>query len=304
MRDGAAARAGYRDGMSGRISAYESGGERWEDLTDDEPKVPRTRRLRRCNLPVDVLLESERFVVVSKPSGLLTVPGRRPGDIDTVVARVHELWRASDASAATPVICHRLDRDTSGCLVLARDREAARELMTRFRQRHVEKTYLALVIGAPYPPEGEIEFRVAPDRRRPGTMWTPRRGGKACQDAYETVEVFRAVSLVRVRPRTGRTHEVRLALKTLGTPCAIDPLYGSTEPLLLSAWKRSYRTGRGREERPLIDRLTLHAESISFAPPGADPEDRAAWVRAEAPLPKDLTSTLRQFRKHAAPGSL
>ena len=127
---------------------------------------------------------------------------------------------------------------------------------------------------------------------------------KACHDLYETVEVFRGISLVRVRPQTGRTHEVRLALRTLGTPCAVDPLYGTSEPLLLSAWKRDYRTGRGRTERPLIDRLTLHAESIAFAPPGSDPEDHAAWLRVEAPLPKDMASTLRQLRKHAAPGSL
>jgi 23S rRNA pseudouridine955/2504/2580 synthase/23S rRNA pseudouridine1911/1915/1917 synthase len=291
--------------MSGRISAYEAGGESWEDLTEDEaPEERPARRLRTKDLRVETLLEAERFVVVAKPAGLLTVPGRRRTDGETVVERVHAAWRRRDPEVAAPVVCHRLDRDTSGCLVLARDREAAKELMTRFRKRHVEKSYLALVTGAPHPPEGEVEFRVAPDRRRPGTMWTPRKGGKACHDLYETVEVFRGVSLVRVRPQTGRTHEVRLALRTLGTPCAVDPLYGTNEPLLLSAWKRDYRTGRGRTERPLIDRLTLHAESIAFAPPGADPEDREAWIRVEAPLPKDLASTLRQLRKHAAPGSL
>lgn len=291
--------------MSGRISAYESDGERWEELSeDDEPRSKRVRRVRGRDLKVDVLLEGERFVVVAKPSGLLTVPGRRLTDGDTVLERVHAMWQAADPEVARPVVVHRLDRDTSGCLVLARDRAAAKELMTRFRKRHVEKSYVALVTGAPHPPEGEIEFRVAPDRRRPGTMWTPRKGGKACHDTYETVEVFRGISLVRVRPRTGRTHEVRLALRSLGTPCAVDPLYGTDDPLLLSTWKRSYRTGRGREERPLIDRLTLHAESISFAPPGADPEERDAWIRVEAPLPKDMATALRQLRKHAMPGSL
>ena len=291
--------------MSGRISAYESDGERWENLSEDDvPGAKRVRRVRGRDLRVEILLESEHLVVVAKPSGLLTVPGRRLTDGDTVLERVHALWQAADPDVPPPVVVHRLDRDTSGCLVLARSRAAAKELMTRFRKRHVEKSYLALVTGAPHPPEGEIEFRVAPDRRRPGTMWTPRKGGKACHDLYETVEVFRGVSLVRVRPQTGRTHEVRLALRSLGTPCAFDPLYGTDDPLLLSTWKRRYRTGRGRDERPLIDRLTLHAESISFAPPGADPADREAWIRVEAPLPKDMATTLVQLRKHAMPGSL
>lgn len=291
--------------MSHRISAYESGGERWEELSEEDELEERpARAVRPRPKHVDVLHEGRGFVVVDKPAGVLTVPGRRAQDGGTVLELVHAAWLHADPSAGPPVVCHRLDRDTSGCLVLARDHDTARELMTRFRHRQVEKSYVALVTGAPHPPEGEVEFRVAPDRRRPGAMWTPRKGGKACHDHYETVELFRGVSLVRVRPHTGRTHEVRLCLRTLGTPCAIDPLYGTGEPLLLSRWKRDYRTGRGREERPLIERLTLHAESIAFAPPGADPEDRAAWIRVEAPLPKDLASTLRQLRKHAAPGSL
>jgi len=292
--------------MSGRISAYESGGDRWEDLGDEDarPKRRVRRRLRNKDARVETLFQAENFVVVHKPSGVLTVPGRRPESQRTVLEQIHDQWLETDPAASPPVVCHRLDRDTSGCLVLARDRPTARDIMTRFRHRQVEKSYIALVTGAPHPPEGEIDFRVAPDRKRPGTMWTPRKGGKPCHDAYETVEVFRGISLVRVFPRTGRTHEVRLALKTLGTPCVIDPLYGTPEPILLSTWKRNYRVGRGRDERPLIDRLTLHAESIQFPPPGVDPEDREAWVRVEAPLPKDFATTLRQLRKHAAPGSL
>jgi len=292
--------------MSRRINEYESRGDRWEELKDDDerPRERRRRPIREKDARVTTLFEGDGFAVVFKPSGVLTIPGRRPEPHPTVLEQIHDLWLESDPVAAPPVVCHRLDRDTSGCLVVARDRPTAREIMTRFRHRQVEKSYLALVTGAPYPTEGQVDFRVAPDRKRPGTMWTPRKGGKPCHDDYETVEIFRGVSLVRVFPRTGRTHEVRLALKTLGTPCAIDPLYGTPEPILLSTWKRGYRVGRGREERPLIDRLTLHAESIQFPPPGADAEDRDAWIRVEAPLPKDLATTLTQLRKHAAPGSL
>src|SRR5207245_2072622 len=112
----------------------------------------------------------------------------------------------------------------------------------------------------------------------------------------ETLETFRGLSLVRVAPQTGRTHEVRLALRQLGTPCAIDQLYGSKEPILLSSFKRGYRTGRGRAELPLIDRLTLHAATLEFPHPSG-----GGTVRAEAPLPRDFETTLRQLRRHAAP---
>ena len=167
--------------MSRRISAYESAGDSWEDLPDDEiEEAERALAPRRRDLRVDTLLAAERFVVVAKPAGLLSVPGRRRHDGDTVLERVHEQWLRDDPEATPPVSVHRLDRDTSGCLLLARDREAARDLMTSFRLRLVEKTYLAIVTGAPHPPEGEITFRIAPDRRRPGTMWTPRKGGKPC----------------------------------------------------------------------------------------------------------------------------
>ncbi len=287
--------------MSRRIAAYETGS---HDFDDDGPPERATQAApRRRTAPVTVLRDGARWSVVAKPAGLLTAPGRRPGPDPTVLDEVAQIWRRAGLDAQ-PVLCHRLDRDTSGCLLVAKDREAAAELMRAFRTRHVAKSYLALVTGAPHPPEGEIDFRVAPDRKRPGSMWTPPKGGKACHDSYETLECFRGVSLVRVRPHTGRTHEVRLAVRTLGTPCAIDPLYGTSEPLFLSTWKRGYRVGRGREERPLIDRLTLHAETLAFPEPGADPEDRDAWVRVEAPLPKDLETTLRQLRRHAAPGSL
>ncbi len=288
--------------MSRRITDYESDGERWEDLADDGDGAEPAHRRRPPRL--SVLLEGASWVVVDKPAGLATIRERVRHDAPTVVLELWKLWQKDDPDAAKPVVCHRLDKDTSGCLVLARDRATAKELMRQFRKHEVEKSYLALVIGAPQPPDGEVQFRVAPDRYRAGAMWTPRKGGKACHSVYETVETFRGVALVRVRPRTGRTHEVRLAMKTLGTPCAVDRLYGSEEPLLLSRWKRSYRSGRGEAERPLVDRLTLHAESLSFHDPDADPDDPAGRVTVTSPLPRDLKATVRQLQRHAAPGTL
>ena len=284
--------------MSGRIERYESRGARWEDeFGEDDAAAPR-RRDRRPE-PVEILVDDPAFSVVAKPSGVATVPDRFAKDRRTIVDLVAEIWRRADPAAPEPVVCHRLDRDTSGCLVLAKDRATARRLMESFRERTVSKTYLALVLGAPQPPAGEVEFQVAPDRFRPGAMAIVAKKGKECRDAYETLETFRGLALVRVTPRTGRTHEVRLAMKHLGCPCAIDPLYGGRDPILLSSFKRGYRVGRDRKETPLVERLTLHAATIEFPHPAG-----TGTVRAEAPLPRDLATTLRQLRRHAAPGSL
>jgi 23S rRNA pseudouridine1911/1915/1917 synthase len=284
--------------VSGRIERYESRGARWEDeFGEDGAGTPR-RRERRPE-PVEILADDPAFSVVAKPAGVATVPDRFAKDRRTIVDLVAEIWRRADPAAAAPVVCHRLDRDTSGCLVLAKDRETARKLMESFRERTVSKTYLALVLGAPQPPAGEVEFRVAPDRFRPGAMAIVPKKGKECRDAYETLETFRGLALVRVTPKTGRTHEVRLAMKHLGCPCAIDPLYGGREPILLSSFKRGYRVGRDGKETPLVERLTLHAATIEFPHPSG-----TGTVRVEAPLPRDLDVTMRQLRRHAAPGSL
>lgn len=284
--------------MAGRIDAYERRGARWEDAPDEDLTDEPGRRDRRPE-PVEVLLDDPLFTVVAKPSGVPSVPERFAKDRRTVADHLATIWRQKDPAAPTPLICHRLDRDTSGCLVLARDHATANRIMEAFRERRVAKTYLAIVLGAPQPPSGDVEFMVAPDRFRPGAMSIVAKKGKECSSSYETLEHFRGLSLVRVAPRTGRTHEVRLALKHLGTPCAFDLLYGGHEPILLSSFKRGYRTGRGRAEQPLVDRLTLHAATLEFPHPAT-----GAAVRAEAPLPRDLDTTLRQLRRHAAPGSL
>ena len=284
--------------MSRRIREYERDGARWEDAFDEEGGGGTTRPRRMPKL--EVLLDDPRFTVVNKPDGMPTIPERFDRTRRTVVDELWSIWKRTDPAAPKPVVCHRLDRDTSGCLVLAKDPATASEIMAAFRQREVRKAYLAIVTGAPQPPGGAVTLRVAPDRSRAGSMKVVEKGGKPCESTYETLETFRGVSLVRVRPSTGRTHEVRLALRSLGTPCAVDPLYGGEEALLLSRWKRGYRTGRGRAEVPLIDRLTLHAETLDFPRPG-DPTQR---VCVEAPLPRDFATTLRQLRRHAAPGSL
>jgi 23S rRNA-/tRNA-specific pseudouridylate synthase len=154
--------------VTGRIDAYEGRGARWEDEFEELGDEPRARSRRPE--PVAVLVDDPKFTIVAKPSGVPSVPERFARDRRTIVDHVAAIWRRADPKAPTPIVCHRLDRDTSGCLVLAKDHGTANALMEHFRERRVKKTYLALVIGAPQPPEGEVAFQVAPDRFRPGAM--------------------------------------------------------------------------------------------------------------------------------------
>jgi 23S rRNA pseudouridine955/2504/2580 synthase len=245
-----------------------------------------------------VIHEDDDVIALDKPSGLAVQGG-------TGTARhLDGMLDALADGGERPRLVHRLDRDTSGVLVLAKDETAAKDLMAQFEDRTVAKSYLALTVGAPQPPSGTVEFQVSEDPKRPGRMEIVARKGRVCVSDYETLDAWRAVSLVRVRPKTGRTHQVRLTLLLLGTPCAIDPLYGSQEPLLLSSWKQGYRLGKGRREAPLIDRLTLHAESLEFRRPGAAADDSAARVRVEAPPPRDFETAVRQLRRWGAAGTL
>jgi RluA family pseudouridine synthase len=285
-----------------RIAAYEAHGRTDDDEFEDEDRGASSHKRRTEE--AEILLDDARFVVVAKPSGVPTIPERFRKEEPTIVDHAHRLLRQKDAAAPRPLVCHRLDRDTSGVLVLAKDETAAKDLMAQFEDRTVAKSYLALTVGAPQPPSGTVEFQVSEDPKRPGRMEIVARKGRVCVSDYETLDAWRAVSLVRVRPKTGRTHQVRLTLLLLGTPCAIDPLYGSQEPLLLSSWKQGYRLGKGRREAPLIDRLTLHAESLEFRRPGAAADDSAARVRVEAPPPRDFETAVRQLRRWGAAGTL
>jgi RluA family pseudouridine synthase len=252
---------------------------------------------------MDILHEDAEFLVVNKPAGIPVIPGRFEPD-----SVLRELGRQLAKRDKTPgpklLVVHRLDQDTSGVLVLARTTDAQSRLSSQFSDRNIEKTYHALVRGLPEPAEGDIDAAVGADPERPGSMkvWTGR-GGKAAHSHYRVLEEFRGVSLVEVRPTTGRTHQIRVHMASIGHPVAVDPLYGPRIPggkpaegLFLSEFKAGFRMGKGQHERPLIGRLTLHALRLKFARPGD-----GRMMEIEAPLPKDFRATLEALRKWAPP---
>jgi 23S rRNA-/tRNA-specific pseudouridylate synthase len=172
-----------------------------------------------------------------------------------------------------------------------------RALTAQFEGREVEKEYLALVRGLPLDDEGEIDLPIGSGGRT-GKMRTGGRDAKPAQTRWTVVERFSELAFLRVAPRTGRQHQIRVHLEAIGYPLAVDTVYGGEAGLLLSSVKRGYRRKSEKPETPLIGRLSLHASRIVFRSPA-----RVEKVTVEAPLPHDLEVTLKQLRKWGSPSS-
>jgi RluA family pseudouridine synthase len=241
-------------------------------------------------IKVPVLYEDDAILVVSKPAGLVTVPDgydvEGPDLIRVLEPHHGELWAV-----------HRLDKETSGVIILARNEAAHRSLSMQFEDRDVAKVYHALVKGQPSWNERDISapLRVDADYRHRTVVDHER--GKRAVTSFRVLERFGRsqihLALLEARPETGRTHQIRVHLLTLGFSVVADSLYGTAAPILLSAIKRRYH-GDEEDEHPLLERLGLHAYQLTITHPVT-----GAVMSFEAPYPKDISATLNQLHKHA-----
>ena len=240
--------------------------------------------------PLTILLEDAHLVAVDKPAGLAVIPGR--AETDSLLERLGRQLGLPVTGQADPRlrIVHRLDKDTTGVLLLAKDLDAQRHLSNQFQNNLIAKEYLALVVGRPPQDSGTIDAPLGPHPTAKERMAVLKHGGRPAVTAWRIEQRFRQHTLLRCFPRTGKTHQIRVHLAHIGLPLAIDPLYGPTHPLMLSQLKKSYRP-TGDQERPLISRLTLHAHRLTFHHPDGRP------LTVESPLPKDLRATINQLGK-------
>ena len=231
-----------------------------------------------------ILHEDDRIVAVDKPSGLLTLPDRYDASLPSLKGILTERF-------GTILTVHRIDRDTSGLVLFARHTEAQRHLSSLFEERSMEKTYLGIVTGSPSTDKGTIDKPIAEHPHIKGRMAVARKG-KAAITHYDVLERLGRHALMRFRIETGRTHQIRVHLQDAGHPILCDALYGSAEPLRLSSIKRGYKPPRGEAtERPLMDRLALHAYEISFT------DIDGTTRHFQAPLHRDMEACLKQLRK-------
>ncbi len=238
-------------------------------------------------LALDILYEDERMLAVDKPTGLSMMPGLGFEQVTLFEAVWHHLRGTGDR----PRIVNRIDKGTTGLVLFARDAAAQGHLGGQFQRREVEKLYRALVVGRMPEDSGEIDLPIAPHPARPEMMVVDRKNGKASVTRWTVRQRYGHYTELDLVPLTGRTHQLRVHLKAIGHPLAVDPMYGSEEPLLLSSIKKGYRHKEG-PERPLLARTPLHALRLAFRHPA---DDRPMVL--EAPLHKDMEVTLKQLAK-------
>lgn len=229
-----------------------------------------------------IIFENDDLVVINKPSGLLSIPDREGKELSLKV-----LLQQAYGQIFT---VHRLDKDTSGVIVFAKNETAHKFLSLQFEERQTEKIYNGIVIGEPAPEQGSVDAPIAPHHVKPGMMSIHRSGKQALTD-YKVLDSFGAYSWMEFRIHTGRTHQIRIHMKEIGYPLVADDLYGDGKPILLSALKAKFKLAKYAEEQPILGRLALHASSLGILLPD---NQRQTFV-AEAP--KDLRATLQQLEK-------
>ena len=229
------------------------------------------------------IFEDDDIIVLNKPSGMLSIPDRtqsQPSLKDFLVEKLGGIFTV-----------HRLDRDTSGVIVFAKNESTHKNLSLQFEERGTKKIYNGLVLGKPARATGIIDEPIAAHYSQNGTMAINSKGKPSITE-YEIQEAFKSFSWMQFHILTGRTHQIRVHMKHLGHPIACDELYGDGKSILLSSFKKKFNLSKSaEEERPVLNRLALHAEQLSFKHPAGQ------WQTFEAPLPKDLRALLQQLRK-------
>lgn len=233
---------------------------------------------------VEIIFEDEYLVVVSKPSGLLSIQDRYQQYTPHLKAFLQEKFNSI-------YTVHRLDRDTSGIMVFAKDARTHKFLSKQFANREVQKIYWAFVKGKPMFEEGIIDIPIINDMKNSGMM-IPHSQGKPAETKFRLLENYGNISLLEFFPLTGRTHQIRVHSKHLGCPLLIDEIYSQESAFYLSSIKRKYHVSKFENEKPLLSRLTLHAKKLEFTHPSGN------LTKFESDLPKDLKALRKQLQKN------
>lgn len=246
-----------------------------------------------AKINIEIIYQDADILVINKPTGI-SVTKDRSWDQELLPLLTEQLGLTPEEKL---LLVHRLDKETSGVMMLAKNKDVQRQFSGYFTKGQIKKTYLALVSGAVTQDSGTIDAPIGNNRKDPRLMCVDfsKRGKKAVTN-WRLLADFGSAALVAVEPVTGRTHQIRVHLPSMGMPLAIDPLYGNSEGLMLSTFKTNYRLGKWQEEKPLIERLTLHAYQMQL------PEEQNRPAVFVAKLDKKFSAAIKMLAKHNTRG--
>ncbi len=234
-----------------------------------------------------IVFENDHYLVINKPPHISTLDERFPGT-HTPIKEGNILRWAKDRYPDAQV-GHRLDKETSGALAIAKHPQAYRHLAVQFEDRTVEKVYHAVTDGLHHFEGVSVYLPIFPMGN--GKVKIDREKGKLAETIFQTLAVYKRHTLVECRPLTGRMHQIRVHLLCLKASIVMDDTYGG-KPIFLSEIKRNFSLKKTEEEQPLIGRVALHAFRLGFADLDGTP------IVAEAPYPKDMRALVRQLAAH------
>lgn len=227
-----------------------------------------------------ILSESEDYIFINKPPFFSTLSDRY--DTITILSLAKDYWDEAQ-------ICHRLDKETSGILLVAKNPEAYRNAAIQFEKRQVEKKYHAIADGIHQFKEEVVDLPL--HITSSGYVKVSHKKGKAAKTVFNTVEAYKKHTLVECLPESGRMHQIRVHLAAIKASISGDEAYGGT-PLLLSDFKKKYHSGKESDELPIMKRFALHAVHLGITDLAGN------FISQEAPYPKDFAVAVKQLEKN------
>lgn len=265
------------DGATRKGGFVLGGGERID--VEAPPEAP--RHALPEDLPLTVLYEDAELLAIDKPPGMVVHPAPGSWSGTVVNALLHRGLVSAGTAEDRPGIVHRLDKETSGLLLVARTARSQEALSRAFHDRRVKKTYLAIVLGVPRKPAGTLDWSIGRHPHERKRMSIRSRSGRAALTRYRTLQTFGGLSLLEVEPETGRTHQIRVHLAAMGHPVLADPVYGSRKNRALP------QRGPGSD----FPRQALHAAAIELVHPVSGER-----LELRAPLAADMAALLARLR--------
>lgn len=238
--------------------------------------------MKNTNIKDLILFENDDFFLINKPPHTATLDERHTDKADSMLRLAKTWW--PDAQVG-----HRLDKETSGVLIFAKHPEAYRHISMQFEHRQVTKLYHA-VSGGIHDFQGVIvNLPILP--LKTGVVRIDKAEGKEAETVFNTIDVFKAHTLIECIPFTGRMHQIRIHLQCVKAPIVMDELYGGPK-IYLSDIKRKFKLAKNSEEQPLISRVALHARALNFALMNGERQ------HVEAPYPKDMEALINQLGRN------